>query len=328
MRNRSLILLLTVLIATAFAAGCGTTRSIAKGDADKIDALQGNINKAIQMDAKACAPKELAYAEADVDQVRLEATQSWEAVKPEMTKAEKSVETLLKKIQECEDKKKVPTCNFVAEPETVAPGKCALLKWKGENVTKMNFGEEDPKAPDVSMSGTKEVCPKETTEYQMTCIGKGGTNYEFAKVAVEVPAPPPPPAPTPVVAPPPPPPPAPVAPKVIDKVALRINFDTGKAVIRKADAAEMKKAVDFLKKYPDAKVHVVGYTDSRGSEKMNMKLSEARADAVKKYLIANAGVKAGQITSEGKGPADPVGDNKTKAGQAMNRRVEIQILEK
>lgn len=324
MRNRSLILLLTVLVASAFAAGCGSLRSVSKGDSDKIGALQGNIAKAIQMDAKACAPKELAYAEADLDQVRLEATQSWEAVTPEMGKAEKSVDTLMKKIQECEDKKKLPLCGLVAEPDTVAPGKCATLKWKGENVNLVYFGEEDPKkTAGEALAGSKEVCPKETTDYNMVCKGKYSTNYETATVKVEAPAPPPPPAP--VVAPPPPPA---AAPKVLDKMALRINFDTNKAVIRKGDAAEMKKAVDFLKKYPDSKIRVVGYTDSRGSAKLNQKLSEQRADAVKKYLIANAGVKADQITSEGKGPADPVGDNKTKAGQAMNRRVEVQILEK
>jgi len=73
----------------------------------------------------------------------------------------------------------------------------------------------------------------------------------------------------------------------------------------------------------DAKFHVVGYTDSRGSAKNNQKLSENRAESVKKYLVGEA-IAPEKITSEGKGAADPVGDNKTKEGKFLNRRVEIR----
>ncbi|MEW6721264.1 MAG: OmpA family protein [Thermodesulfobacteriota bacterium] len=336
MRNRSLMLFIAVLVATSLVAGCGTMRTLKQDEKDRLENIQGMLEMADGKGAKECAPKEFAVAKADLDSALLECTQGWEkcnaGAKPaaEGLKAQQSVDALFKKLQECEDKKKVPTCGLVAEPETVAPGKCAKLKWSGENVELVYFGAEDKKKKTGEpLTGSREVCPKETTDYNMVCSGKYSTNYESVTVKVEEPPPPPPPpapAPPPMAAPPPPPAPAP-APKMVDKMALRVNFDTGKAVIRKSDEAEMKKAVDFLKKYPDAKIHVVGYTDSRGGEKYNIKLSDQRADAVKKYLIANAGVKAGQITSEGKGPADPIGDNKTKEGQAMNRRVEIQILQ-
>jgi OOP family OmpA-OmpF porin len=79
-----------------------------------------------------------------------------------------------------------------------------------------------------------------------------------------------------------------------------------------------------VKKYPDTKVSVVGFTDSRGDENYNMKLSQRRADAVKKYLVDSGNVKADMIAAEGRGEADPVGDNKTKDGQFQNRRVEIR----
>jgi outer membrane protein OmpA-like peptidoglycan-associated protein len=69
---------------------------------------------------------------------------------------------------------------------------------------------------------------------------------------------------------------------------------------------------------------VVGYTDSRGSDKNNQKLSENRAESVKKYLVGEA-IAPEKITSEGKGKADPVGDNKTKEGQFQNRRVVLKI---
>ena len=117
---------------------------------------------------------------------------------------------------------------------------------------------------------------------------------------------------------------APVAAPKAEEVTLRVNFDTNKYTIRPADLAELQKAVDFAKKNPNAKFHVVGYTDSRGSAKHNQKLSENRAEAVKKYLVGEA-IAAEKITSEGKGAADPVGDNKTKEGQFQNRRVVLKI---
>jgi outer membrane protein OmpA-like peptidoglycan-associated protein len=120
------------------------------------------------------------------------------------------------------------------------------------------------------------------------------------------------------------PPPAP-APKVIDRLTIRVNFDTAKSTIRKEDVADLDKAVAFVKKYPDSKVSVVGHTDSRGSEKYNQKLSQQRADAVKKYLV-DKGEKADRITATGKGEAEPIADNKTKEGQFQNRRVEVLIM--
>lgn len=107
-------------------------------------------------------------------------------------------------------------------------------------------------------------------------------------------------------------------------VTLRVNFDTNKYTIRPADLAELQKAIEFAKKNPDAKIHVVGYTDSTGSAKLNQKLSENRAEAVKKYLVGEGPIAGEKITSEGKGAADPVGDNKTKEGKFLNRRVEIR----
>jgi OOP family OmpA-OmpF porin len=68
---------------------------------------------------------------------------------------------------------------------------------------------------------------------------------------------------------------------------------------------------------------VVGYTDSTGKEKANRVLSEKRAESVKAYLVGK-GIEANRIATSGKGSANPVGDNKTAAGRAKNRRVEIR----
>ena len=136
------------------------------------------------------------------------------------------------------------------------------------------------------------------------------------------PAPPPPPKPTP----PPPPPPAPAPPKVIDKMTLHVLFAFDKAILTEADVTELQKAVTFVKKYPGAKIRLDGYTDSIGTDAYNIKLSERRAEAVKNYLIKEAGIDSSKITAVGHGKADPVANNKTAEGRAENRRVEVSIL--
>ena len=79
-------------------------------------------------------------------------------------------------------------------------------------------------------------------------------------------------------------------------------------------------------RYKDANLAVVGYTDNRGKEAANQVLSRERAESVKAYLTGK-GVAASRITTDGKGSANPVGDNETAAGRAQNRRVEINSVE-
>ncbi len=153
----------------------------------------------------------------------------------------------------------------------------------------------------------------------------------FLEKAQAAPAPPPPP-PKPAPAPPPPapkpapPPPPPPAPKVIDRLTLQVLFDVDKSTITEAGKMELQKAVAFVKKYPGAKIEVEGHTDSTGTDAYNQKLSERRASAVKDYLIKEAGVDSSRITAVGYGKTRPIADNKTAAGRAKNRRVEILIL--
>lgn len=77
-----------------------------------------------------------------------------------------------------------------------------------------------------------------------------------------------------------------------------------------------------LKEHPDAHVEVAGYTDSTGSTTRNAKLSQARAQSVRAYLI-QLGVPAEQVTAKGYGPANPIAPNDTPDGRAKNRRVEL-----
>lgn len=109
-------------------------------------------------------------------------------------------------------------------------------------------------------------------------------------------------------------------------VVKGIQFETGKSDIRTKSFKILNQAVEIFKKYPSIKIEIQGHTDDRGKESYNQKLSEARADAVREYLVAQ-GVEDARITSKGFGPSSPVASNKTRSGRAQNRRIEFQIVQ-
>ena len=104
-----------------------------------------------------------------------------------------------------------------------------------------------------------------------------------------------------------------------------IPFKTGKADLQPVAIDRLKIVAEALKG-TQRTILVEGHTDSTGKPETNMKLSQARADTVRRYLI-DGGVPADQIRAQGVGQDRPVADNKTSAGRAKNRRVEV-ILEK
>ena len=78
-----------------------------------------------------------------------------------------------------------------------------------------------------------------------------------------------------------------------------------------------------MKQDPALTAQVVGYSDNSGSDAANQKVSEQRSDAVKQYLISRHGIDASRITTEGRGSAEPVGDNATAEGRRQNRRAVV-----
>ncbi len=100
------------------------------------------------------------------------------------------------------------------------------------------------------------------------------------------------------------------------------EFANNHAKLGSAAAGELKQIVQVLRDYPKADLVVEGYTDNRGTEHRDERMSLERADVVKQTLV-NDGVEATRISARGLGPADPIGDNSTKAGRDENRRVEL-----
>ena len=128
-----------------------------------------------------------------------------------------------------------------------------------------------------------------------------------------------PPPPPPPVAPPPPPP----AKGTKLGTVGEAYFDFDKADIKAHDGrGVLDDVVKTMRDNPSLHVVVEGHTDSVGSEAYNQKLSERRAEAVKRYLVAQ-GIDGSRVTMRGYGKSKPVADNGTAAGRAKNRRAEI-----
>jgi len=94
-------------------------------------------------------------------------------------------------------------------------------------------------------------------------------------------------------------------------------------VMDKKAIKSLDEVAEILKKYTKAMLTVEGHTDNTGKADANKKLSQKRADSVKEYL-AGKGVDASRITAIGYGSEKPIDTNKTPAGRAKNRRVELK----
>jgi OmpA-OmpF porin, OOP family len=168
-----------------------------------------------------------------------------------------------------------------------------------------------------------------------------GLSFAFGgakKVVESAPAPVAPPPP-PVVAPPPPPPAPPIveevkpqaaaAPEIMEKgrITLNVLFDFDKAIIKKNSFNDVDNLVAVMKQYPDLNVIIEGHTCTVGSAAYNKKLSQRRADAVKKYMVEKGGIDAKRLTAKGFGFEKPIASNKTEAGRIKNRRVEAATID-
>ena len=108
-------------------------------------------------------------------------------------------------------------------------------------------------------------------------------------------------------------------------VLENIFFDFDKSVILPQSFMELKKLMDILNAYPSMRIELSGHTDSKGSDRYNMKLSEERAKAVYDYLLSK-GIDEKRLSFKGYGAKRPIADNATDEGRSRNRRVEFKIV--
>lgn len=106
---------------------------------------------------------------------------------------------------------------------------------------------------------------------------------------------------------------------------LLVFFDYDKSELKEESIPELERVIDFLKGNPEIKIQIEGHTDDVGTDDYNNKLSNERANSVKKYLI-NAGIEANRIKAVGYGKKQPLKKETTDEGRAMNRRVAMRIL--
>lgn len=112
--------------------------------------------------------------------------------------------------------------------------------------------------------------------------------------------------------------------EIIKDVFDNLNFEFGKSEIKKDSFPYLDSLAEAILKGKNWKLDIEGHTDDRGSEDFNMKLSQSRADEVKKYLVSK-GISSNLITAKGFGESKPLVPNDSDSNREKNRRVEFKI---
>lgn len=111
------------------------------------------------------------------------------------------------------------------------------------------------------------------------------------------------------------------------RLSLKVQFDTGKAVIKPQYYDELKAVGDALNEQKNLKGIIEGHTDNVGSAKLNQQLSQRRANAVRDYIVTKFKVDRQRLSAKGYGSSKPIADNATAEGRAQNRRIEAVFEE-
>jgi outer membrane protein OmpA-like peptidoglycan-associated protein len=110
------------------------------------------------------------------------------------------------------------------------------------------------------------------------------------------------------------------------KIAFKsLEFENGKSDILPGMHQDLDKLANFLIDHPKVRLNISGHTDSQGKEDSNLRLSQARADAIKAYLIYEFKIAATRIQAHGYGSSKPIVEEKSDVDRSLNRRVEFDI---
>ena len=105
-----------------------------------------------------------------------------------------------------------------------------------------------------------------------------------------------------------------------------VNFAFGKSTLQPRATRTLDAVGDVVERYPKLRIEIGGHTDSIGTTAFNQQLSEARAGAVRTYLLDQFDIAPGRLVARGHGEAEPVAPNEERSGRALNRRVEFRVL--
>jgi len=289
------VVALAALLAFLFISGCAT-KWVLKKD---YESIQNEINEAEAMGAKVCAPKEFATAKAHMDFFMDE----WREY--DYREARDHLIVALNNARKAKELSK--NCIEKTPPDTDGDGiyddadKCP-----NEPEDKDGWEDEDG-CPDLDNDGDEiadadDQCPNEPETYNKFQDEDGCPDTKPAKKYQRI--------------------------VVTEKQIIlkqMVHFETGKALIMPDSYAVLNEVADVLIENPNIRIRVEGHTDSRGSMELNMRLSNARADSVKQYLVSK-GIDSSRIETVGYGPTKPIDTNRTASGRARNRRVEIHII--
>jgi OOP family OmpA-OmpF porin len=103
-----------------------------------------------------------------------------------------------------------------------------------------------------------------------------------------------------------------------------IEFESSDDTLTAKGKALLDEALPIIRESKQGEIEIAGHTDSRGQAVFNQQLSQARAEAVRDYLVAN-GIDTNRLKPVGYGPSRPIADNSTSQGQKKNRRIEFSV---
>ena len=198
----------------------------------------------------------------------------------------------------------------IADKDDKCPDVAGLAKYQGcpvPDTDKDGINDEEDKCPDVAGVARYQGCPIPDTDKdgvndeEDKCPNEAGPASNFGCPVIDV-----------------------AVVEKVNKAANNIFFATGSSKLLAKSFKSLKEVAQILKDNPSYKVDVDGHTDNTGSDDLNQKLSESRANSVKQYLVDN-GIDESRIVATGYGETKPIADNKTAAGRSKNRRVEMKM---
>lgn len=287
MRHRPLFLAVAALAVAACAA-----RVKLPGN---VQVMRGDIEEAKRAGAIRCAPGEIATAEANLDFADAEvAAGKADRAKEHLHAADRNLKDALQLSGPCAPKKVV----VARKPQT------SIEKTDKDNDGVPDVDDVCPEVPGrLELGGCPDTDGDGVADRVDKCpnqfgVPPDGCPKKYSLVVVKR-----------------------------DNIVIRqqVRFATAKSRVLSASFHLLDQVVQVLNDYPKMRVSIEGHTDNAGRERVNMRLSQKRAEAVRNYLVSK-GISASRLTAIGYGPTKPLAPNRTAKGKAKNRRTEFKVV--